>query len=198
MQPQRCGRHNALRTQVLSRDPQGTYEIRRYAEYSAVETDKKDASRNKSVRTRSLALVIRCAWCSCRGTHLHWRYECRGKGAFPATQDGASGGGNSQFFALANYIFGKANVKQEKMAMTTPVQMDPRTGTMSFIMPSNYWGSERLGSAPAAAEGAGVRLVAREEETVAVTTFGGRGRAGKPPPHPTAVTRRESSLPQLP
>merc|ERR1740121_2982752 len=61
--------------------------------------------------------------------------------------------------------------------MTTPVQMDSRTGAMSFIMPSKYWGPDRLPDAPAPAEGAGVRLVAKTSgETVAVTTFGGYAR----------------------
>jgi len=130
---------------VLSRDPEGVYEVRKYDAYSAVETDKK------------------------------------------SKDESGKGGGNSQFFALANYIFGKANVKQEKMAMTTPVQMDQRSGTMSFIMPSNYWGADRLDDAPAPADGAGVRLVARDEEVIAVTTFGGYARA-------PAVAERKKKL----
>lgn len=87
--------------------------------------------------------------------------------------------GNSYFFALAGYIFGKANVEQEKMAMTTPVQVDRRTGAMSFIMPSKYWGEEALQAAPAPTEDAGVRLQSRPGETIAVSVFGGyaRGRA---------------------
>ena len=32
---------------------------------------------------------------------------------------------------LADYIFGKKNVRNEKMAMTTPVQMDRDSGAMS-------------------------------------------------------------------
>jgi len=90
-----------------------------------------------------------------------------------------SASGNSAFFKLAGYIFGKSNVEQEKMAMTTPVQIERRTGEMSFIMPSKYWGEDALQSAPAPAEDAGVRLDARPGETVAVSVFGGyaRGRA---------------------
>jgi len=109
-------------------------------------------------------------------------YEVRRYKAYSAVemekgQEGeAAKGGNRQFFALANYIFGKANVAQEKMAMTTPVQMDSRTGTMSFIMPSNYWGEDQLKSAPAPTAEAGVRLVARGEETLAVSIFGGYAR----------------------
>lgn len=38
---------------------------------------------------------------------------------------------NRSFFVLADYIFGKKNERNEKMAMTTPVQMDRETGTMS-------------------------------------------------------------------
>ncbi|CAE7395714.1 unnamed protein product [Symbiodinium pilosum] len=58
------------------------------------------------------------------------------------------------------------------MAMTTPVQMDKSTGTMSFIMPSKYWG-DGLAEAPPPAEDAGVALQARDGEQVAVSTFGG-------------------------
>lgn len=90
---------------------------------------------------------------------------------------GESGGGNRQFFTLANYIFGKANKEQQKMAMTTPVQTESKTGAMSFIMPSNYWDSDRLAAAPAPTEDAGVQLVSRPEETVAVTVFGGYARS---------------------
>ena len=38
---------------------------------------------------------------------------------------------NRSFFMLADYIFGKKNVRNEKMAMTTPVQMDRDSGAMS-------------------------------------------------------------------
>jgi len=89
---------------------------------------------------------------------------------------GGSTGGNTQFFALANYIFGKSNEAQEKMSMTTPVQVDSRTGSMSFIMPRNYWG-EALEKAPAPMKDAGVRLVVRPSETVAVSVFGGYARS---------------------
>lgn len=85
--------------------------------------------------------------------------------------------GNKAFFKLAGYIFGKSNVEQEKMAMTTPVQIDRRTGAMSFIMPSKYWDSDALESAPAPAEDADVQLQSRPGETVAVSVFGGYARS---------------------
>ena len=37
------------------------------------------------------------------------------------------------FLRLADYIFGKKNVRNEKMAMTTPVQMDRKSGAMSCL-----------------------------------------------------------------
>jgi len=89
-----------------------------------------------------------------------------------------SAGGTSSFFALANYIFGKANVKQEKMAMTTPVQTERDSGVMSFIMPSKYWTNDGLGDAPKPSDGSGVALEARPGETLAVTVFGGYARGG--------------------
>lgn len=63
------------------------------------------------------------------------------------------------------------------MAMTTPVQMDSITGTMSFLMPSKYWGENGIKDAPAPLEDAGVKLVVRPPETLAVTVFGGYARS---------------------
>ncbi|CAK9042456.1 Heme-binding-like protein At3g10130, partial [Durusdinium trenchii] len=87
------------------------------------------------------------------------------------TRQGAEVANNRSFFMLADYIFGKKNVRNEKMAMTTPVQMDRDSGAMSFIMPSKYWTS--LETAPAPAENSGVLLQERPVETLAVSCFGG-------------------------
>lgn len=87
------------------------------------------------------------------------------------TRQGAEVANNRSFFMLADYIFGKKNVRNEKMAMTTPVQMDRDSGAMSFIMPSKYWTS--LETAPAPAENSGVLLRERPVETLAVSCFGG-------------------------
>mmetsp|Transcript_89952 Transcript_89952/g.160087 ORF Transcript_89952/g.160087 Transcript_89952/m.160087 type:complete len:414 (+) Transcript_89952:2-1243(+) len=92
-----------------------------------------------------------------------------------AGMGGEDAGSNRSFFALAGYIFGKKNERQEKMAMTTPVQMDRSTGRMSFIMPSRYWG-ENLQQAPPPTADAGVQLETRAKETVAVSIFGGYAR----------------------
>lgn len=87
------------------------------------------------------------------------------------TQQGPEVANNRSFFMLADYIFGKKNVRNEKMAMTTPVQMDRKSGAMSFIMPSKYWTS--LEDAPLPAGDAGVSLEPRPTETLAVSIFGG-------------------------
>lgn len=91
---------------------------------------------------------------------------------------GADRNGTKSFFALAGYIFGKSNTAQEKMAMTTPVQTDRDSGLMSFIMPSRYWGDEKLLAAPPPSEEATVELIPVPEEVVAVTVFGGYARNG--------------------
>lgn len=118
-------------------------------------------------------------------------YEIRRYSAYSVVEtdraEDQPGSGNRQFFKLANYIFGKANEKEEKMAMTTPVQTDAKTGAMSFIMPSTYWGADQLQAAPAPKADAGVRLVLRPAETVAVTVFGGYARAA-------AVAERKQAL----
>ncbi|OLP93311.1 Heme-binding-like protein, chloroplastic [Symbiodinium microadriaticum] len=102
-------------------------------------------------------------------------YEVREYAPYAVVRTAGQGGeaaNNRSFFMLADYIFGKKNERNEKMAMTTPVQMDKSTGTMSFIMPSKYWG-ESLSEAPSPAEDAGVTLQARPGERVAVSIFGG-------------------------
>lgn len=110
-------------------------------------------------------------------------FEVRKYAPYSVVQTGGSmgnaTGGNKAFFKLAGYIFGKTNVQQEKMAMTTPVQIERRTGEMSFIMPSKYWGAEALEGAPLPAADADVRLEPRSGETVAVSVFGGyaKGKA---------------------
>jgi len=118
--------------EVLLRDLQGSFEVRKYAPYSVVQT---------------------------------------------AGNSDSGSSGNQSFFTLAGYIFGKSNQEKERMAMTTPVQIERRTGTMSFIMPSKYWGEEALQSAPKPTEDAGVQLKSRPGELVAVSTFGGYARA---------------------
>ncbi|CAJ1460634.1 unnamed protein product [Effrenium voratum] len=87
------------------------------------------------------------------------------------TQQGTEAANNRSFFMLADYIFGKKNERKEKMAMTTPVQMDRDTGSMSFIMPSKYWTS--LEDAPQPDADAGVLLEPRPRERLAVSVFGG-------------------------
>eukprot|EP00420_Gonyaulax_spinifera_P021905 CAMPEP_0197915722 /NCGR_PEP_ID=MMETSP1439-20131203/80697_1 /TAXON_ID=66791 /ORGANISM="Gonyaulax spinifera, Strain CCMP409" /LENGTH=82 /DNA_ID=CAMNT_0043537697 /DNA_START=6 /DNA_END=251 /DNA_ORIENTATION=+ len=67
-------------------------------------------------------------------------------------------------------------MEQEKMAMTTPVQIDKQSGAMSFIMPSRYWGEDALQEAPKPTDDAGVILQPRPTETIAVSTFGGYAR----------------------
>ena len=71
--------------------------------------------------------------------------------------------GPKAFGTLAGYIFGQ-NEPQTKMAMTTPVIMDRAAGTMSFVMPSDYWGGgergegDALEGAPAPRDGDDVTL----------------------------------------
>lgn len=84
--------------------------------------------------------------------------------------------GPGAFNTLAGYIFG-GNQEQQKMAMTTPVISNPKTNSMSFVMPSAYWtpGSSPPTPLPNAAvqiEGAGGGLILGSEK-VAVTWFGG-------------------------
>eukprot|EP00929_Paragymnodinium_shiwhaense_P049808 TRINITY_DN25116_c2_g1_i3.p1 TRINITY_DN25116_c2_g1~~TRINITY_DN25116_c2_g1_i3.p1 ORF type:complete len:245 (+),score=22.92 TRINITY_DN25116_c2_g1_i3:63-737(+) len=98
--------------------------------------------------------------------------------------------GNNSFFSLAGYIFGRTNAAEEKMKMTTPVQIDKANSTMSFILPSRYWG-DGLQSAPNPKAGAGVWLEAREKEVTAVSIFGGYARAGE------VSKRKEALLSQL-
>ena len=59
--------------------------------------------------------------------------------------------------------------------MTTPVLMDGEgiTRQMSFVLPSEYWGSESLAKAPQPIQGSGVSLAVKESQTRAVVMFGG-------------------------
>ncbi|CAE8632918.1 unnamed protein product [Polarella glacialis] len=119
-------------------------------------------------------------------------FEVREYAPYSVVQMGGAGvekgaGGNVSFFALAGYIFGKKNERQEKMAMTTPVQMDRKSGAMSFIMPSKYWGEDALQNAPPPTADAGVRLESRKAETLAVSIFGGYAMA-------PAVARKTEEL----
>lgn len=103
-------------------------------------------------------------------------FEVREYEPYSVVETGSDAGvGNGSFFSLANYIFGKTNARNEKMAMTTPVQMDKKRGVMSFIMPSNYWG-DALSDAPPPVDSTAVRLQSRPSELVAVSIFGGYAR----------------------
>ena len=92
-------------------------------------------------------------------------------------------GGASSFGALAGYLFGK-NDKSLAMKMTTPVQTSMETSSsktteaegdrqMEFILPSDYWGTEKMKTAPLPLEGSGVTLIERDSEERAVIMFGG-------------------------
>eukprot|EP00933_Yihiella_yeosuensis_P060921 TRINITY_DN63721_c0_g1_i1.p1 TRINITY_DN63721_c0_g1~~TRINITY_DN63721_c0_g1_i1.p1 ORF type:complete len:503 (-),score=89.73 TRINITY_DN63721_c0_g1_i1:193-1701(-) len=104
-------------------------------------------------------------------------FEIRRYDAYSVVQTKMGGNGTNSFFSLAGYIFGKTNEKQQKMAMTTPVQTVPSQGTMSFIMPKEYWGEGALQAAPAPMANASVELIPRPEEIMAVTVFGGYARS---------------------
>jgi hypothetical protein len=84
--------------------------------------------------------------------------------------------GASSFGALAGYLFGK-NDKSTAMKMTTPVFTSPGVDDgdkeMEFVMPSDYWESGRLDSAPQPLSGSGVILKQRESQERAVLMFGG-------------------------
>lgn len=107
------------------------------------------------------------------------QYEIRKYAAYSVVQTtmAENGNGTKAFFSLAGYIFGKTNVEQQKMAMTTPVQSDPNKGTMSFIMPKQFWGEVGLQAAPAPMANASVELIPRPEEVMAVSVFGGYARS---------------------
>jgi hypothetical protein len=92
-------------------------------------------------------------------------------------------GGASSFGALAGYLFGK-NDKSLAMKMTTPVQTSMEMSSsktedfegdrqMEFILPSDYWGTEKMKTAPMPLEGSGVTLIERDSEERAVIMFGG-------------------------
>ncbi|GKZ01125.1 hypothetical protein MPSEU_001064100 [Mayamaea pseudoterrestris] len=78
------------------------------------------------------------------------------------------------FNILAGYLFGK-NQQQTPMKMTTPVLMDESGDQrkMSFVMPSDFWSSDRLTQAPQPIEGSGVSLALQEGQRRAVIMFGG-------------------------
>jgi len=89
-------------------------------------------------------------------------------------------GGASAFGALAGYLFGK-NDQSSAMKMTTPVQTSMETSSitdsedrrMEFVLPSDYWGTEQLKTAPRPLEGSGVTLIERDSEERGVLIFGG-------------------------
>lgn len=90
-------------------------------------------------------------------------------------------GGASAFGALAGYLFGK-NDQSSAMKMTTPVQTSMETSPlitdsedrrMEFVLPSDYWGTEKLKTAPLPLEGSGVTLIERDSEERGVLIFGG-------------------------
>ena len=83
--------------------------------------------------------------------------------------------GASSFGALAGYLFGK-NDKSTAMKMTTPVLTSPRADAekqMEFVLPSQYWDSDNLTTAPKPLSGSGVTLQQKESEERAVLMFGG-------------------------
>ena len=100
--------------------------------------------------------------------------------------------GASSFGALAGYLFGK-NEQSIVMKMTTPVQTSMTAATvaeststtdtdieedgndrqMEFILPSDYWGKERIQLAPTPLPDSGVSLQVRSTEILAVLLFGG-------------------------
>jgi len=91
--------------------------------------------------------------------------------------------GASSFGALAGYLFGK-NDQSTAMKMTTPVfttnpgEVGGKTDgqgeqSMEFVLPSNYWGAEKLSEAPKPLESSGVALEERKSETRAVLMFSG-------------------------
>ena len=83
--------------------------------------------------------------------------------------------GASSFGALAGYLFGK-NDKSTAMKMTTPVLTSPLADAekqMEFVLPSQYWDSDNLTTAPKPLSGSGVTLQQKESEERAVLMFGG-------------------------
>jgi hypothetical protein len=85
--------------------------------------------------------------------------------------------GASSFGALAGYLFGK-NDKSTAMKMTTPVFTSPGKNEadekqMQFVLPSTYWDSDSLTTAPQPLAESGVTLQLKESENRAVLMFGG-------------------------
>jgi hypothetical protein len=84
--------------------------------------------------------------------------------------------GASSFGALAGYLFGK-NDKSTAMKMTTPVFTAPGNEAdekqMQFVLPSKYWDSGSLTTAPQPLAESGVTLQQKESENRAVLMFGG-------------------------
>jgi hypothetical protein len=87
--------------------------------------------------------------------------------------------GASSFGALAGYLFGK-NTESTAMKMTTPVfttglpdEVEGSEREMQFVLPSDYWGDDRLQKAPLPLEGSGVTLQNKESENRAVLMFSG-------------------------
>lgn len=85
-------------------------------------------------------------------------------------------GGPRGFQSLAGYIFGK-NKEEKAMAMTTPVFMGAEGDkkSMSFVMPSAYWGDdEKLkDEAPTPLDGTGIEKVQVGKETRVAMWYGG-------------------------
>jgi hypothetical protein len=93
-----------------------------------------------------------------------------------ATMEPAKGNVRA-FGALAGYLFGK-NQEQVAMKMTAPVFMNTddnrQTKSMSFVLPSNYWGNDN------------------DDAAVAVTSTTGGGAQQPPQPLPESGVRIET------
>ena len=80
--------------------------------------------------------------------------------------------GASSFGALAGYLFGK-NEESKAMKMTTPV-FNTGDGTMSFVLPSDYW--EEEDKAPKPLADSPVKVASVDGGERAVLAFSGFGR----------------------
>ncbi|MDG1147504.1 MAG: heme-binding protein [Crocinitomicaceae bacterium] len=90
------------------------------------------------------------------------------------SSSGYDGNSSEGFRKVAGFIFG-ANDKNQKIAMTSPVIMDMKDSVeMSFIMPSSITPK----NVPTPSSSA-VQLKHREEQVVAILSFGGWANSSK-------------------